>query len=264
MDISFADWYRAIEKRRSRRQFVPRSLEPELQKRMCSVVEDFRPFPETRAVLVNQSPGGVFKGVIGHYGKIKGATAFIAYVGDMDSPHVQEKVGYMGEGIVLEATSFGLSTCWVGGFFKPEVVAPLAGAAKNEKVLAVTPIGYSREDWSLEEKMMTGFGRNHRRKPLAELTAEAPGPRWPSWVKPALEAARLAPSAVNRQPWRFTVAADAITVAVDNLNDTYNISKRLDCGIAMLHLELAALAHGSPGKWEFLKAPEVARYKVLQ
>lgn len=262
MDIPFTKWYMAIEKRRSRRQFVPRPLEPELQERMRTVCEEFRPFPETRAVLVNQSPDKVFKGLLGHYGKIKGATAFIAYIGDMDGPNVQEKLGYMGEGIVLEATSLGLSTCWVGGFFKPEVAAPLAGTMKNEKVLAVTPLGYPREGWSLEEKLMTGFGRNHQRKPLAELVVGTLEPHCPPWVKSALEAARLAPSAVNRQPWRFTVSADAITVSVGNLKDTYHISKRLDCGIAMLHLELAALFHGFRGIWEFLNAPKVARYKI--
>ncbi len=262
MDIPFAQWYMAIEKRRSRRRFAPSALEPELRERMRTVCEEFRPFPGTRAVLVDQSPDSVFKGLLGHYGKIKGAMSFIAYVGSMDSPNVQEKLGYMGEGIILEATSLGLSTCWVGGFFKPEVAAPLAGAAGNEKVLAVTPIGYASEDWPLEERLMAGFGRSHRRKPLAELVAGAPEPHCPPWMRAALEAARLAPSAVNRQPWRFTAAADSITVSVDNLNDNYNISKRLDCGIAMLHLELAALFHGRRGKWEFLPAPKVARYNI--
>ncbi|KJS17249.1 MAG: nitroreductase [Peptococcaceae bacterium BRH_c4b] len=260
MDVPFSQWYKAIEYRRSRRQFVPRPLEPELRERMCTVCDEFRPFPETRAVLVSQSPDGVFKGLLGHYGRIKGATAFIAYIGNMDCPNVQEKLGYMGEGIILEATSLGLATCWVGGFFKPEVAAQLAGSAEQEKVLAVTPIGYPKAEWSIEEKLMTGFGRNHQRKPLAELIVNSPDTQFPIWVKSALEAARLAPSAVNRQPWRFTVSADDITISVDNLKDTYHISKRLDCGIAMLHLELAAFCNGLRGTWEFLEAPKVARY----
>ena len=76
----------------------------------------------------------------------------------------------MGKGIILEATSLGLATCWVSGFIiKPEVAPQLAGSAEKEKVLAVTPIGYPKEEWSIEEKLMTGFGRNHQRKPLAEL-----------------------------------------------------------------------------------------------
>lgn len=41
MDIPFTQWYTAIEKRRSRRQFVPRAMEPELQERMGVVCEKF-------------------------------------------------------------------------------------------------------------------------------------------------------------------------------------------------------------------------------
>jgi hypothetical protein len=67
---------------------------------------------------------------------------------------------------------------------------------------------------------------------------------------------------MNRQPWRFEVGTNTITVAVDNLHDTYNIPKRLDCGIAMLHLELGALAAGVNGTWEFLLPPRVARFTL--
>jgi nitroreductase len=223
-------------------------------------LSEFSPYPETRAVLVNQATDEIFKGAIGNLGKIKGAPAFIAFVGNIDDPNIQEKVGYLGEGVILEATASNLATCWVGGFFRPEIASLLPGAGKKERVLVVTPIGYTREGLSFEEKIMAGFGRNHQRKPLAELVSGLEETNWPGGVKKALEAARLAPSAVNRQPWRFEVQADNITVAVDNLNDSYNISKRLDCGIAMLHIEVAALDSMMKGQWEFLEPPEVARF----
>jgi hypothetical protein len=41
-----------------------------------------------------------------------------------------------------------------------------------------------------------------------------------------------------------------------------NISRRLDCGIAMLHFEVGARLMGALGRWEILQAPEVARYRV--
>ena len=55
---------------------------------------------------------------------------------------------------------------------------------------------------------------------------------------------------------------NTITVAVDNLHDTYNIPKRLDCGIAMLHLGLGAPAAGVTGTWEFLLTARVARFTL--
>ena len=213
-------------------------------------------------MLLNQSADKVFKGVIGHYGKIKDAPAFAAFIGNMDNPYIHEQVGYLGEGIVLEATILNLATCWVGASFRPEIAASFAITNKNERVLAVTPIGYAVEDWSLEEKIMTGFGRKHQRKPLKELVTGLEEKKWPVWMKESLEAARLAPSALNRQPWRFFLKQDSITISVDNLKDTFNISKRLDCGIAMLHIEIALLSYGKKGRWEFLKPPMVARYLI--
>lgn len=69
-------------------------------------------------------------------------------------------------------------------------------------------------------------------------------------------------NAVNRQPWRFLVDERSITVSTDSLKDTYHIPKRLDCGIAMLHIELGARHVGVEGRWEYLKASDVARFNV--
>ncbi|MFC2014334.1 hypothetical protein ACFLU8_05675 [Chloroflexota bacterium] len=41
------------------------------------------------------------------------------------------------------------------------------------------------------------------------------------------------------------------------------MSKRLDCGIAMLHIEIAARSYGIQAEWQFLKAPDVARFSVI-
>jgi len=237
-------------------------VESNLIENLDTVCREFRPFSGVRAAFVAEPPDRVLKGVIGHYGKIKGAPAFIAFIGNMNDHHVNEKVGYVGEGIILEATAMNLSTCWVGALFRPETVTSIIPIRLNERVLAVTPIGYAVKEWSLEEKIMTSFGRRHRRKPLSDLVTGLEEKNRPLWTADALEAARLAPSAVNRQPWRFYVEQDGITISVDNLKDTFNIPKRIDCGIAMLHIEVAALHDSVRGSWEFLEPPLVARFKV--
>jgi len=263
MDIPFSKWHAAIPPRRSRRRFDSIELELSLLAQLQTICSEFRPFPQARAELVTQSPDRILKGAIGPYGKVKGAPALIAFIGDMDDPYVQEKVGYLGEGIILEATAMGLATCWVAGVFRPKVAASIVAAAENERVLAVTPIGHAVEDPTWEERIMTGFGRNHRRKPLAELVTGLGETELPHWMKSALEAARIAPSAINRQPWRFYVEPNSITVSVNNPRFDFGISKRLDCGIAMLHIEVAALDCGMQGRWEFLEAPRVARFTVV-
>ena len=109
---------------------------------------------------------------------------------------------------------------------------------------------------------MTGFGRHHNRLALSKLVRGLPTEKWPDWVNVSLEAASLAPSATNRQPWGFDVEDDGITVFVRTKGPGFNVSKRLDCGIAMLHLEVAALDCGCKGEWEFLPSPQVAKFKI--
>jgi nitroreductase len=263
MDIAFSRWRLAIEKRRSRRRFDPNlPIAPETLAALDKICNQFAPFPNARSRLVTESAETVFKGIIGSYGKIRDVSAFIAFIGNMDGPFVQEEVGYTGEGIILEATALGLDTCWVGGFFRPEIASSLVKASSNERVLAVTPVGYAREFKSWEEKSMIHFARSHSRLPLSKLARGLPREKWPDWVNICLEAARLAPSAANRQPWGFDVQENSITVFVRTSGPESNVSKRLDCGIAMLHLEVAAADFGCMGEWEFLPSPQVAKFKV--
>ena len=263
MNIPYSRWYSAIEMRRSHRQFDPnRAINPEISEALSAMCREFTPFPHARACLVTESVQDVFKGFIGSYGKVKGAPAFIAFIGSMDGPNVQEEVGYTGEGIILEATALGLSTCWVGGFFRPENVASLLKLGNNERVLAITPVGYAKRSDSFEEKLMTGFGRTHKRLPISKLVSGFGTEKLSDWVRKSIEAARLAPSAVNRQPWGFNIESDGITVFVRTGSPGLNLSKRLDCGIAMLHIEVAALNSGCKGEWQFLQAPKVAKFVV--
>ena len=264
MEIPSSRWYPAIQERRSRRKYEANSITGSQLKQIKSICTAFRPFEDARAVFLKQPPEEIFRGAIGPYGKIRGASGFIAFIGDEESDTVHEHVGYTGEGIILELEAMGLNSCWVGGTFKPKIIESLFKLGETEKVLAVTPVGKAPKKLTLEERLMAGFGITHRRKPLSKLTIGLPPLQWPEWIRNALEAARLAPSSVNRQPWRFHVERDSIAVATDTskLEMEAVTSKRLCCGIAMLHLEVAALHHGVTGEWETFSPPLVAKFQV--
>ena len=91
--------------------------------------------PQARAELITKSPDEVLRGIVASYGKVKGAPALIAFIGDIDDTYVNEKIGYTGEGIILEATAMGLGTCWVGGsmFFRRGLAESIVGAGAKEK-----------------------------------------------------------------------------------------------------------------------------------
>jgi len=92
--------------------------------------------------------------------------------------------------------------------------------------------------------LTTGLGRSRNRLPLSELVAGLPGEKWPNWLSMCPAAARLAPSAANRQPWNLNVQDDRVIVYVRTRPLTFNLSQRLDCRIAMPHLKAGAVDSG--------------------
>ncbi|MHA2135525.1 MAG: nitroreductase family protein [Candidatus Thorarchaeota archaeon] len=258
MDFPVDSWYEAIFLRHSQRKYSGEVPEDRVVEGLAKVCTTFRPFPGARAVLVREPANDVFKGAIGPYFyKVTEAPYYIAFIADMNAPNIQAITGYLGEGVILEATSLGLNTCWVGGFFHRDAVIKQIELQSDERVLGITPFGYSKE----ESDRVGLSSKRYRRKDLSKLilSGEADDD---SWIKSALDAVKIAPSAANRQPWRFQIDDDSITVSVDNKRREFRVSRRLDCGIAMLHLELGALVNGVKGGWKFLEHPGVARYRI--
>jgi nitroreductase len=258
LKIPVDSWHDAIFLRHSQRKYsgeIPDNDETAGIERVCNA---FNPFPGARAVLVREPANDVFKGAIGSYFfRVTEAPYYIAFIADMSAPNIQAITGYLGEGVILEATALGLNTCWVGGFFRREAVEKQIDLQDKEQVLAITPVGYSKDE--LNRVGVTS--KTHKRKALSNLIVHGDREKY-NWSNAALEAARLAPSAVNRQPWRFSIKDDSIVISSDNKKQEFGVSRRLDCGIAMLHLELGALSTGVSGTWEFLEHPYIAAYRT--
>ncbi|MBN1691447.1 MAG: nitroreductase family protein [Dehalococcoidia bacterium] len=262
MEIS-PNWYPAIKVRRSRRSYNRNSaLDAEACSRLHGVCRGFRPFSGVRVEFIDAPPDDIFANAVGFYGNIKGAPAFLAFIGDTSDPNIQEKMGYTGEAAVLEATSLGLGTCWVALTYNAKRVKSLIRLEKSEEIICVSPVGYTTNKWSFGENVYSGFGSNHQRKPLQTLVTGLSEAQRPNWAKAAVEAARLAPSAINRQPWGFLIDERSITVYIKDRGPEFTVARRLDCGIAMLHIELGALSRGATGNWNFLTHPQVARFTV--
>jgi nitroreductase len=265
LDIPKERWYPAISKRHSRRQYeAGRAVSPEIWQRLQMVAHNFKPFEAVRLEIADVAAETIFKGALGTYGKVKGAPAYMAVIGDTRQPNFQEAAGYTGEGLILEATSMGLATCWVGGLFNPYAAAKQFSLQTTERIVAVSPLGYAEQTKTFEEKLMSGFVRSQKRIPLSQFVSGLEPARYPAWMPEALEAVRFAPSASNRQPWRLYIESNSVLFSTSGGLSDFNVSKRLDCGIAMLHFDVAARFHGVYGDWEFLEAPQVARYSFYK
>ncbi|MDO8846983.1 MAG: nitroreductase family protein [Coriobacteriia bacterium] len=252
-------WLEVVPVRHARRSYTGEPVASAELDALEDRAASWRPWPGARVVVIREAPAALFVGIVGAYGGISHAPSALAFVGGDGTRG--EAVGYTGEGLVLEATARGLDSCWVAGLFSAHVTAGLAGLAPGERVHAVAALGHARGTATVKERLLFGAGRPKHRRSLDEI---APGhERWPAWARAAAEATRVAPSAMNRQPWRFSLADSALTLRFAGA-DTPRTSKRLDCGIAMLHAELGALGQGVAGTWELRDRPEVAVFRPEQ
>ncbi|MEM2143569.1 MAG: nitroreductase family protein [Candidatus Thorarchaeota archaeon] len=260
MSLPVQRWYSAIPSRHSVRRYSGEQVPEEILDELDRVVTGFRPFRGARAILVRRPTMKFVRRFVGVLDK-SGVVHYVAFLGDTTDDHAQEVAGYIGEGVVLEATALGLNTCWVAALLRKENIAREVGATPDEEVLAITPIGYAENIAERLDDHGIKTVRPHRRKDVAELiySGEKTGAEW---VHRAIEAARLAPSAVNRQPWRFSIGTNSITISAAPTRYDFGVSPRLDCGIAALHLHLGALSAGVECTLDLLDPPDVARLSI--
>jgi nitroreductase len=169
--------------------------------------------PRVTVVNGRERVGRILARYLGVYGLVQGAPHLLVGLIPEDSDRARLDLGYVLEQVVLEATRLGLSTCWMTGSYHPERAADEVERRPGEVVAATVALGYAREDplARLHDGTVRRLVAAHRRRPLEEIVfAGKWGVPWsPVGADPALvevlECARLAPSAENRQPWRFVV-----------------------------------------------------------
>lgn len=266
MNVTIEEWTKAIPARHSRRRYDGVPLTGEQREALEAHCETFTVMEGARAVFVAEPSLDPFRGIIGGYGKVKGAPSVLLFVADTEAAEHAAATGYVGEAAVLEATRLGLGTCWISGTFDRRRVRRLTDLGPSEKVFAVSPVGTPVEEKTGPERLMAAGAGSRKRKTLTEIAPGIDSGRWPAWAFEGVTKARLAPSAVNRQPWRFRLEDEGATVvmSVEAEGGRWAGDKRLDCGIAMLHFELGALSSGVLGGWDFLAAPDVARFRVMR
>ncbi len=121
-------------------------------------------------------------------------------------PHAEEAFGFSFEKLVLFACSLGIGTTWIGGTMKREFFEKAADVKENQMMPCISPLGYPAKKMSTRETIMRKGVKADARKPASELFFDKdfliPLVEENVGIAEALEMVRLAPSAVNLQPWR--------------------------------------------------------------
>lgn len=164
-------------------------------------------------------------------------------------PGASVAFGYSFEDFILFAQSLGLGTVWLGGTMNRPAFEEAMELKDDEMMPCATPIGYTAQKMSVRENMMRKAIKANERLDFEKLffehsfdtplTKEKAGA-----LLTSLEMVRLAPSAVNKQPWRVVLADDKVHFFLKRSKGFGKDGKldmqMIDMGIALCHFELAA------------------------
>lgn len=212
------DLKEAIKNRHSVRSYTDRKIEGDVKNELLAFINQCNKESGLHMQLVLNEPKA-FDCFMAHYGKFCGVKNYIALIGKKDAD-LDEKCGYYGEKVVLKAQQLGLNTCWVAMSYSK--IKTAFQIDSGEKLCVVIAIGYG-----------TTQGIAHKSKSI-ESVIHSDGAA-PAWFKSGIEAALLAPTAMNQQKFMFSL--DGNTVSAKAGMGFYT---KLDLGIVKYHFEVGA------------------------
>jgi len=253
----------AVKNRYSMRTFSDKPVDEATRKNILEYAEKIsNPFgPKIRLKFIEKETGKNGE-KLGTYGIIKNAKLFLG-VAIKKSGDFCEALGYEFEKLVLYMTSLGLGTCWIGGTFDKGAFAQIMQPAEDEIFTIISPVGYGTGKKRIFEKVMRAnikadtrlawdklFFKNDFKNPIFEGSTDS---SFAPYAK-ALEFVRLAPSAVNKQPWRIVNEGTAFHFfechsLPASSQENFDI-QRVDMGIALCHFEMALQEQGIKGHFE--------------
>lgn len=206
-----------MKQRHSVRQYTDRAIEAEKRAVLDELVSKINADTGLHIQIMYDEPK-CFDSLLAHYGKFSGVKNYIALVGKK-SASLDETLGLGGEEIVLKAQELGLNTCWVAmshGKSKAMIV-------KGEKQICLIALGYG-----------CTAGAAHKTKTPQDVSNYRDG--MPDWFLQGVQAALLAPTAMNQQKFFFELQADGKVKAKCGSG----FYTKLDLGIAKYHFQAVA------------------------
>lgn len=219
----------AMKARHSIRSFTTQPIEGDTATQLQKSIDDCNREGGLYLQLCLDEPNA-FDSMMARYGNFKNVRNYIALAGK-SGPDFEEKCGYYGQRVVLNATQLGLGTCWVAMTYSKSKVSRIL--EYGERLLMVIAVGHPDEE-----------GEPHKSKSIDRLCRITGGGEMPGWFRQGMLAAQLAPTAMNQQRFLFTLDADGNTVTATTRSGFY---VQTDLGIAKYHFELGA----KDGDWSW-------------
>ena len=212
----------AITARHSVRKYIDKEIPAEIITALQDKIAECNKVGNLNIQLVLNETRA-FTGMLS-YGQFSGVKNYLVMVGKKGD-NLDERIGYYGEQLVLLAQTLGLNTCWVGLSYRKVPEAYHVG--NDEKLACMIALGYGETQ-----------GVSHKIKTVEDVSNASD--ITPSWFKKGVEAALLAPTAVNQQKFSFEY------LGLKNNRHQVRAKKglsmigytQMDLGIAKCHFEI--------------------------
>ena len=206
----------AMRTRHSVRAFLDARLPAEAAEALRQEAEAINRETGLHIQLITDEAEAFAAGILG-YGKIKGCSNYLVLAG----PKRRDgQIGYYGEKLVLQAQILGLRSCWVAlTYRKSKAEGELRPGEKRYVVIA---LGLGETDGVPH--------RSRKAEAVSDLKADSP-----DWFRKGVEAALLAPTAMNQQ--RFYLERRGEKVKARAGLGPYT---KVDLGIVRYHFEIGS------------------------
>ncbi len=264
-----------MEKRRSIRAYKDMELSDVDQKKVDDIIGQIPQISHMVAGKIHKvdDAAACYEKLDGHagYNGIMIKAPHYVIITATKGEHALKVGGYIGEWFVLQLTREDIATCWISANHAEAYIAEQMQTPDNEEVVGIIAYGYAENEAhvaniygqsaggykhldgdynetnissrkSVEEIVfISRFGKTATIEKLEELG-----------YADVFYYMRLAPSSVNRQPWRFIISRGKFILSISK-DDGYDDDRMalLEAGIAMLYFEVAMHDNGYPGKWSF-------------
>jgi len=218
-DVETPDIMEVIRARHSVREFTDEPIEQSVRAALDYCVSECNMESGLNIRIVYDDPEG-FDARLARYGHFKNVRNYIVLAGKKNE-EIDERCGYYGEKIVLLAQRLGLNTCWAGLTFNKKKVKTVLEA--DERLCIVIALGYG---------VTQGVARKSKEAKDVVVTRG----KMPDWFARGVEAALLAPTAMNQQKFKIGTKQGNPAIEVHGRGFFINV----DLGIVKYHFEAAS------------------------
>lgn len=205
-------------------------------------------------------------GVAGYKGVMIEAPNYMVILSENKPNHI-ENAGYVGERAILKARDLGVDSCWVS-YDDQEMVKKVLDIDSDKEVVCLIALGYANVTKKVESDYKVGDTYVDAKVGKVEMSSGRIAiedmvfiDKWGNNATAdvleeralfdAFSYTRMAPSALNKQPWRFIVDGGKVLLLIDNENYDGSYINKIDAGIVMLYFGLILDITLFDSKWGF-------------